>query len=84
MSVTSIPSFVSTAASTTATAAANARPAPPQPPPTNTAQSTIQLTEAEQVYQLYIQGQPVSQIALNLGLPEALVNNYLNLSPTGT
>jgi DNA-binding CsgD family transcriptional regulator len=41
---------------------------------------TVQLTEAEQVYLLYTQGQSVSQIANTLGLPVALVDNYLNLS----
>jgi DNA-binding NarL/FixJ family response regulator len=80
MSVTSIPSFVSDVASTPS----NAKPAPPQSPPADTNTDSVQLTEAQQVYQLYIQGQPVSEIALNLGLPEAVVNNYLNLSPSGT
>jgi DNA-binding CsgD family transcriptional regulator len=83
MSISSIPSFSSDAASSTATGATNTKPAPQQPP-ANASTDSVQLTEAEQVYQLYMQGQPVSQIALNLGLPEALVNNYLNLSPTGT
>jgi DNA-binding NarL/FixJ family response regulator len=80
MSVTSIPSFVSDVASTPS----NAKPAAPQSPPADTNTDSVQLTEAQQVYQLYIQGQPVSEIALNLGLPEAVVNNYLNLSPSGT
>jgi DNA-binding CsgD family transcriptional regulator len=41
---------------------------------------TVQLTEAEQVYVLYIQGQSVAQIANALSLPVAVVDNYLNLS----
>jgi DNA-binding NarL/FixJ family response regulator len=82
MSVAAITNFVSAAATTTEQAAANPRPAPQPAASTNT--DSVQLTEAGQVYQLYMQGQQVSQIALDLGLPEALVNNYLNISPTGT
>jgi DNA-binding CsgD family transcriptional regulator len=44
---------------------------------------TVQLTEAQQVYALYNQGQPASQIATALGLPVAVVNSYLNLSNSG-
>jgi DNA-binding NarL/FixJ family response regulator len=41
---------------------------------------TVQLSEAQQVYQLYNQGLPVSQIATNLSLTVNVVNGYLNLS----
>jgi DNA-binding NarL/FixJ family response regulator len=81
MSVPSIPNFVSDAASSTANTTANPRPAAPQ---AAISTDSVQLTEAQQVYQLYMQGQLVSQIALTLGLPEAVVNSYLNLSPSGT
>jgi len=85
MSITAIPSVLAPAA-TAATATANppANPAPPaqQPAPT-AAEDTVQLTEAQRVYQLYNRGQPVSQIALTLSLPLAAVNSYLNLTKTG-
>jgi DNA-binding CsgD family transcriptional regulator len=47
------------------------------------AADTVQLTEAQQVYQLYNQGQRVSQIASSLSLSQAAVNGYLNLSTGG-
>jgi len=43
---------------------------------------TVQLTEAEQVYQLYNQGQQVPQIAEALSLSVAEVNIYLNITNT--
>jgi DNA-binding transcriptional regulator LsrR (DeoR family) len=43
----------------------------------------VQLTAAQQVYQLYNQGQTVSQIASSLSLTEAVVNGYLNVTSTG-
>jgi DNA-binding NarL/FixJ family response regulator len=45
---------------------------------------TVQLTEAQQVYQLYNQGKPVSQIAQALSLSVDEVNSYLNISNSGT
>jgi DNA-binding NarL/FixJ family response regulator len=44
---------------------------------------TVQLTVAQQVYQLYNQGQQVPQIAVSLNLSVAAVNSYLNLSNSG-
>jgi DNA-binding NarL/FixJ family response regulator len=75
---------VSSALATASVAAANA-------PSTSAAQTvqqptnqqttpsayTVKLTEAQQVYQLYNQGQPVSQIASNLSLTVSAVNSYL-------
>ena len=52
-------------------------------PVATTTSDTVQLTEAQQVYQLYNQGQRVSQIASSLNLTEAEVNSYLDLSLTG-
>ncbi len=49
-------------------------------PPTNPQTDTVQLTEAQQVYQLYNQGQQVPQIADSLNLTVAAVNSYLNVS----
>ncbi|MFZ1011100.1 MAG: hypothetical protein WAN65_29950 [Candidatus Sulfotelmatobacter sp.] len=57
-----------------------------QPTNQQTASSadTVRLTEAQQVYQLYNQGQAVSQIASNLSLTVSAVNGYLgNSGSTG-
>jgi DNA-binding NarL/FixJ family response regulator len=79
---TSISSLYLAAQSTANTTAAAAPAARPQPV-ANAGGDTVQLTEAQQVYQLYNQGQRVSQIAANLSLTQAAVNSYLNLSATG-
>jgi len=57
-----------------------AAPAAQTAPSSNVAVDTVTLTEAEQVYQLYNQGQSVSQIASSLSMSEAVVNQYLNPS----
>jgi DNA-binding NarL/FixJ family response regulator len=54
-----------------------------QQQPTTTASDTVQLTESQQVYQLYNQGFQVSQIASSLSLTVAAVNSYLNISTSG-
>jgi DNA-binding NarL/FixJ family response regulator len=82
MSIAAIPNSVSTAASA-ANPSSNAPAAQPSPQPEPAATSepdTVQLTEAQQVYQLYNQGQQVPQIADTLRLSVAAVNGYLNLS----
>jgi DNA-binding NarL/FixJ family response regulator len=48
--------------------------------PASASAYTVQLTEAQQVYQLYNQGLPVTQIASSLSLSVAAVNSYLSLS----
>jgi DNA-binding NarL/FixJ family response regulator len=48
-------------------------------PSVNSGEDTVQLTVSQQVYQLYNQGQQVSQIAASLNLTVAAVNSYLNL-----
>jgi DNA-binding NarL/FixJ family response regulator len=46
---------------------------------------TVQLTEAQQVSQLYNQGHSISQIAFNLNLSVQAVDSYLNISdPSGS
>jgi DNA-binding NarL/FixJ family response regulator len=40
----------------------------------------VRLSESQQVYQLYNQGQQVSQIATSLSLPVEIVNNYLGIT----
>jgi|HubBroStandDraft_6_1064221.scaffolds.fasta_scaffold253383_2 DNA-binding NarL/FixJ family response regulator len=60
-------------AGSTSTAVAARNPQPPPPPPAD----TVQLSEAQQVYQLYNQGQTASQIATSLSLSVSEVNIYL-------
>jgi len=79
---TSISSLFLAAVSPANTAATPASAASPQPV-ASAGGDTVQLTEAQQIYQLYNQGQRVSQIASTLSLTEAAVNSYLNLSATG-
>lgn len=83
MSITAIPNPIAAgpaAESQSWNASANAPTvqAPELPPAAPT--DTVQLTEAERVYQLYNQGQQVTQIASTLSLSEAAVNSYLNIS----
>jgi len=49
----------------------------------NTSGDVVELTEAQQVYQLYNQGQSISQIASGLSLTVETVNNYLGIGATG-
>jgi hypothetical protein len=65
-----------------ASSSTNTQTTQASPPVANNA-DTVQLTEAQQVYALYNQGQPVSQIATTLALPVAVVNSYLNLPTSG-
>jgi hypothetical protein len=51
--------------------------------PTNLPSDTVTLTEAQQVYQLHLQGQKISQIASTLSLPVDLVNSYLENTSSG-
>jgi DNA-binding NarL/FixJ family response regulator len=78
---TSISSSVVNAPSA-ANASSTAAPAPKAQPAPAVAADTVQLTEAQQVYQLYNQGQRVSQIATSLNLTQKAVDSYLNLSNT--
>jgi DNA-binding CsgD family transcriptional regulator len=80
MSIASI--AISSALSTTQVAAAN-QPAPVQTAPVQPVTSsadTVTLTDAQQVFQLYTQGQTVTEIAGTLSLPVELVNSYLGIS----
>jgi len=77
-SISSLSLATLSAANTAAAAAPAARPQPAA----NAGGDTVQLTEAQQVDQLYTQGQRVSQIASTLSLTEAAVNSYLDLSAT--
>jgi DNA-binding NarL/FixJ family response regulator len=80
-----IPSVLPGAPTAAESPSSNTAPAPQVQPVQPTAQAsadTVRLTAAEQVYQLYNQGQKVSQIASSLSLSVAAVNSYLNLSKT--
>jgi len=63
-----------------------AQPAVQQPvqQPASTPTDTVTLTEAQQVYNLYNQGQTVSQISTSLSLPVSTVNNYLGITQTSS
>ncbi len=58
-------------------------PVQQQAQPTNTPTDTVTLTEAQQVYNLYNQGQTVPQISTSLSLPVSMVNNYLGITQGG-
>jgi DNA-binding NarL/FixJ family response regulator len=85
----SISSALSTAAATAANSTQNetqgTQGRQPQPQQTtNNAGYTVQLSEAQQVYQLYNQGQQVPQIAAALNLSVPAVNNYLGITSSNT
>jgi len=80
MGINAIPSVAAAPASADGRPALNPPTAQQPQPPANPQTDTVQLTEAQQVYQLYNQGRQVPQIADSLGLPVAAVNSYLNLS----
>jgi DNA-binding CsgD family transcriptional regulator len=78
--MSSISSLFPNALPPAANASSNAAAAQPAQTVANVATDTVQLTEAQQVYQLFNQGQSVSQISSSLGLSVASVNGYLNIS----
>lgn len=80
MAINAINSLFSTTPDANTTAARQPQPEANTQVAANTPTDTVQLTEAQRVYQLYNQGQPVSQIASVLSLSETQVNNYLNIS----
>jgi DNA-binding NarL/FixJ family response regulator len=76
---------ISSALASAPLAAANSSstsPAPQEVQQPTTAEDTVTLTEAQQVYELYNQGQTVPQIATALSLTVSVVNNYLGISST--
>ena len=83
----SISSTLSTAVVAAANSSSNAAPAERNPQPQPTASNpgyTVQLSEAQQVYQLYNQGQQIPQIAAALNLPVNTVNDYLGVKSSGS
>jgi DNA-binding NarL/FixJ family response regulator len=81
---------VSSALSIASLAAANSSPASesaahqPAQRTANQSADTVQLSEAQQVYNLYNQGQTVPQIADNLNLTENDVNSFLGLTKSSS
>lgn len=72
---------ISSALSTIAVAGAATAQQPVQTTePASNSGDTVTLTEAQQVYALYTQGQTVSQIASTLSLPVNQVNDYLGIT----
>jgi|HubBroStandDraft_6_1064221.scaffolds.fasta_scaffold374061_2 DNA-binding NarL/FixJ family response regulator len=83
ISVSSALATASVAANSPSTSAAQ-RIQQPTNQQTASSADTVRLTVAQQVYQLYNQGQAVSQIASNLSLTVSAVNGYLgNSGSTG-
>jgi DNA-binding CsgD family transcriptional regulator len=78
----SISTALSTSVINTANQSATAAVAPSTQNTAAGDTDTVKLTVAQQVYDLYIQGQTVPQIATGLNLTVELVNSYLGLSAT--
>lgn len=64
----------------TANASSKVATAQPAPQSTNNEAYVVRLSEAQQVGQLYQQGQQVSQIASSLSLTVQTVNSYLGIT----
>jgi DNA-binding NarL/FixJ family response regulator len=79
----SLASALSTLANTSPKPAQTTQDYQTQPAASSTGY-TVQLSEAQQVYQLYNQGQQVSQIAATLNLSVAAVNTYLGIANSNT
>jgi DNA-binding CsgD family transcriptional regulator len=84
MAITSIPALLPATSDAVANDSANVPAVQAVQPAANASSDTVQLTVAERVYQLYNQGQQISQIATALSLSVAAVNNYLNISNSST
>jgi hypothetical protein len=82
LSVSNSLSIVSQAAANLSPAAAP-RPTAAQPT-TNNPQDTVKLSSAQQVEQLYNQGQSVPEISTSLSLAQNVVNLYLGISGPGS
>lgn len=84
LSISSVPT---TAAATAANSGAAAAPQPVpqkvQQPARTASADSVTLTAAQQVFQLYNQGQTVTQIATSLSLSVSLVNNHLGINASG-
>ncbi|HEX8816938.1 MAG TPA: hypothetical protein VF753_15685 [Terriglobales bacterium] len=82
-SISSLSAISSVANNNPAASAASPTPSPAAAqgqPVVNSNADTVTLTTADQVYQLYNQGQSISQIALSLRLSVDAVNSYLGIT----
>jgi DNA-binding NarL/FixJ family response regulator len=79
----SVPNALLTVVNTSSDASQTAQNSQLQESPSS-AGYTVQLSEAQQVYQLYNQGQQVPQIAATLNLSVAAVNTYLGITNSNT
>jgi DNA-binding NarL/FixJ family response regulator len=75
-----ITSLLPTASFTSANSSPNTEATQAAQPTTHAQADTVTLTEAQQVYQLYNEGQQVPQIATTLSLSVEMVNNYLGIT----
>jgi DNA-binding NarL/FixJ family response regulator len=81
MSSISISNALTNAPLTSASAATNSAAQTAQPARATVQPAvTVRLSQSQQVYQLYNQGQGVSQIAANLSLSVTAVNSYLGIA----
>jgi DNA-binding CsgD family transcriptional regulator len=76
----SISSALSSASLGAESAFSTSNSPPKTQPVPNDVPYTVQLTAAQRVYNLYNQGNTVSQIASSLDLSVELVNSFLNIS----
>ncbi len=65
---------------TVAQRAAASVPGPKELPPVTHEKDVVELAESQQVYQLYNQGEKISDIATSLRLSVRAVNSYLGIS----
>ena len=79
-----ISSSLSVASSASANSSSNSAAVQQPQPSVNASADTVHLTVAQQVYQLYNQGQTVSQIASGLSLSVEMVNSYLGISSSSS
>ena len=81
MSSISISNALTNAPLTSASAAANSAAQNTRSAPATVQPAvTVKLSQSQQVYKLYNQGQRVSQIAANLSLSVTAVNSYLGIA----
>lgn len=76
----SISSSLATPTLATTNASSNAAAARPAQAVSNAPTDTVQLTQAQQVFQLHTQGRSISQIALSLRLTVEAVNQDLGIT----
>jgi DNA-binding CsgD family transcriptional regulator len=79
ISISTSPAVQTEASTTAASGGSNVKTAP-RTQPVFVPPDHVNLSETQQVYQLYNQGQRIEQIAASLNLTVEAVNSYLNIS----